>query len=150
MDAVTYPNMGVISFFEKNMVAVRIPSGNKSLMTKFNINWTPTLVTLDSNGKEHHRTVGFMPPDEIVPSLLLGIAKSCFETEQFAEAIKHIKMLLDVYSESDAAPEATFLLGVCRYKDTHNPAHLKEAYEQLSNKYPESEWTKRADPYRLL
>jgi TolA-binding protein len=150
MDAVTYPNTEVINFLEKNMIAVRIPSENEKLMKQFNVKWTPTLITLDSNGKEHHRTVGFLPPEELIPSLLLGMAKSYFETERFSEALKHLGLLLDVYPKSDAAPEATYLQGVCRYKDTHNPQPLKEAYEHLSSGYPASEWTKRASPYRLL
>ena len=37
-----------------------------------------------------------------------------------------------------------------RFKNTGNPAPLKEAYETLSSQYPDSEWTKRAYPYRLL
>jgi hypothetical protein len=39
---------------------------------------------------------------------------------------------------------------VCLYKSTNNPKPLKEAYEQLKDQYPESEWTKRAYPYRLI
>lgn len=150
MDAVTYPNTEVINFIEKNMIALRIPSDNEKLMKQFNVKWTPALITLDSDGNEHHRTVGFLPPEELIPSLLLGMAKGYFETERFAEALKQLRTLLDVYPKSDAAPEATFVQGVCKYKDTHNPQPLKEAYEQLNATYPASEWTKRAYPYRLL
>ena len=112
--------------------------------------WTPTLVTLDIDGKEHHRTVGFLPPEEIIPSLLLGKAKVHFDHDEFQVALKSLEALLKDYPKSGAAPEAIFLRGVCGYKSTHNPKPLKEAYERLQKEYPESEWTKRALPYRLI
>jgi outer membrane protein assembly factor BamD (BamD/ComL family) len=107
------------------------------------VSWTPTLITLDSNGKEHYRTVGFLPPEELIPSLLLGMSKIDFNTERCESVIAECDKLLASYSKSMAAPEAIYLRGVCRYKKTHNPKSLKDAYEQLSDEYPDSEWTKR-------
>jgi tetratricopeptide (TPR) repeat protein len=150
MDAVTYPNDKVIKFIQRHMIPLRVPFDAQPLSSDFNIKWTPTLVTLDANGKEHHRTVGFFPPEELIPSLLLGIAKSYFERERFGEALSTLEELLTDYPKSDAAPEAIYLRGVCRYKSTHDPKPLKGAYEQLQANYPLSEWTKRAYPYRLL
>ena len=54
------------------------------------------------------------------------------------------------YPGSAAAAEAVFFLGVSRYKMTHDPKPLREAYETLTAKFPGSEWTKRAAPYRLI
>jgi hypothetical protein len=39
---------------------------------------------------------------------------------------------------------------VTRYKDTHNPSALKQAFEALQANYPESEWAKRASVYQLI
>jgi len=150
MDAVTYPNEGVIEFIQKNMIPLRVAYDAQPLATDFNLKWTPTLITLDADGKEHQRTVGFLPPEELIPSLLLGIAKSYFDRERFGEALAALDKLLKGYPKGDSAPEAIYLRGVCGYKSTHNPKPLKEAYEQLQAKYPSSEWTKRAYPYRLL
>ena len=150
MDAVTYPENKVADFINKNLIPLRIPSDAKPHSADFKITWTPTLIVLDQEGKEHHRTVGFLSPEELIPSLLLGMAKSGFEQQRYAEALAVIQELLDTYPVSDAAPEALFLKGVAGYKSTHNPKPLKEAYEQLQSRYPSSEWTKRAYPYRLL
>jgi len=150
MDAVTYPNQEVISFISENMIPLQVLFDAQPLSTDFNVKWTPTLVTLDTDGKEHHRTVGFLAPEELIPSLLLGMAKSYFETDQFNEALVNLERLLEQYPQSDSAAEAIFLRGVCRYKSTHDPKPLKEAYEQLTADYPASEWTKRAHPYSLL
>jgi hypothetical protein len=150
MDAVTYPDKKVNSFINENMTPLRVKFDTQPLATDFNVKWTPTLVTLGADGKEHHRTVGFLSPEELVPSLLLGMGKTCFETEKFNEALAYLEKLIGDYPGSDPVPEAVYLRGVCLYKSTNSPAPLKDAYEQLKAKYPSGEWTKRAYPYRLL
>jgi hypothetical protein len=150
MDAVTYPNNGVVEFIQKHMIPLRVAFDDKPLSVDFSIKWTPTLLTLDSDGKEHQRTVGFIPPEELIPSLMLGIARSDFDRDKFSEALLILDKLLADYPKSNSAPEAVYLRGVCRYKSTHDPKPLKGAYEQLQANYPSSEWTTRAYPYRLL
>jgi tetratricopeptide (TPR) repeat protein len=150
MDAVTYPNEKVSEFIGENMVAIRIPSNEQPFARDFKVEWTPTVITLDPKGIEHHRTVGFLPPEELIPSLMLGIAKCHFELGKLDEAISMLGSLLEKYPESDFAPEAVYLQGVSRYKKTHDAKHLKEIYTSLLSEYPSSPWTKRASPYWLL
>jgi hypothetical protein len=150
MGAVTFPDAKVIAFIKQNLIPIRLPHDHKPLAEQFQVKWTPALVTLDTEGKEHHRTVGFLPPEELIPSLLLGKAKIDFNHEDFAKALVSLEALLKDYPKSGAAPEAIFLRGVCGYKSTHTPKPLKEAYEKLAAEYRDSEWTKRAYPYRLL
>ena len=150
MDAVTYPDAEVIGFISKNLIPLRVQFDAQPLSSDFKVKWTPTLVTLDSYGTEHHRTVGFLSPEELIPSLLLGIAKTYFEADRFDQALQNFEKLLAEYPKSDSAPEAIYLQGVCRYKSTHDAKPLKEAYEKLSAEHPSSEWARRAYPYRLL
>jgi len=150
MDAVTYPDIKVIEFINQHIVPLRVPADSKPLSDEYTVKWTPTIITLDADGRAHHRTLGFLPPDELIPSLYLGIAKSCFDVDQIDKAIVYLDNLLTEYPKSDFAPEAVYLQGVCRYKSTHDAKPLKEAYEILGKRYPSSEWVKRAYPYRLL
>jgi hypothetical protein len=150
MGAVTFPDAKVITFINQSVIPVRLPYDHKPLAEQFQIKWTPALVTLDSEGTEHHRTVGFLSPEELIPSLLLGRAKIDFDHEDFAKAMLTLEDLLRDYPKSAAAPEAIFLRGVCGYKNANNPKALREAYERLAKDYPDSEWTKRAYPYRLI
>lgn len=150
MGAVTYPQPEVANFINRNLVPLQVLSDRQPLASDFNIKWTPTIITLGSNGNEHHRTVGFLAPEELIPSLLLGIAKVHFDEDRYGEAIAFLDRLLDDHAASGPAPEAIFLLGVSSYKNSSDPAPLKDAYEKLLLKYPDSEWTKRAYPYRLL
>ncbi len=150
MGAVTYPNTDVVEFIQQHMVPLQVAFDAQPISTEFNVKWTPTLITLDAEGKEHHRTIGFLSPEELIPSLMLGIAKCHFDREEFDAALSILKKLLTIYPKSDSAPEAIYLRGVSLYKSTHKAKPLKEAYEKLQAEYPLSEWTKRAYPYRLL
>ncbi len=150
MGAVTYPNEKVAEFVDKHLVPIQVRFDAQPLATDFKVKWTPTVITLDEEGNEHHRTVGFLPPEEFIPSLMLGMGKVHFDREKFEGALALFDRLLKDYPRSDAAPETVYLRGVAQYKSTHSPGPLKEAYERLQAEYPASEWTKRAQPYRLL
>ncbi len=149
MGAVTYPDPRVADFVMSRMVPVQVLA-DSPLADKFKVKWTPTIVVLDYYGSEHHRTVGFFPPDEFIPSLILGMAKIDFDTDQFNDAIIHLDRLLADYPSCRAVPEAIYIRGVSRYKSSHDPARLKEIYEKLHADYPASEWAERAQPYSLL
>lgn len=150
MDDLTFSDSGVSAFLEQRTVPLRAAHNDKPLTDKYGIKWTPTILILDGGGAEHHRIVGFLPPEEFIASLLLGSAKTSFDLGDYKGASMLADEILEKHPASPSAPEAVFLRGVCQYKMTRKPASLKEAYERLNSSYPESEWTKRAYPYRLL
>jgi hypothetical protein len=150
MDTVTYPDSDLIAALHKYTVPVKIPSEDEKLLKNFRVKWTPTLIVLDQEGQEHHRILGFMNSGELIPSLLLGIAKCCFDADQLENAQNYLNLIIGKYANSFAAPEGLFLKGVCCFKQSHEPSILKNTYEQLFETYPESIWCKRAFPYHLL
>lgn len=149
MGAVTYPDEKVIEFVKNHVVPLQVLS-DSDLAKEFNVKWTPTLVTLGQGGEECHRTLGFLGPEEFIPSVMLGIAKTLFEAGLFDKAISAFDKVVDGYAESNSTPEAIYLRGVSLYKHTSDPSHLRKAFEILSAEYPDDEWTKRAYPYRLI
>jgi outer membrane protein assembly factor BamD (BamD/ComL family) len=108
------------------------------------------LVILDQEGSAHQQTLGFFAPEELIPSMMLGIAKVHFDHDYYDNALATLHTLQADYPKSAAIPEAIYLEGVSRYKQGHEPQTLKEAYEQLQADFPTNEWTQRAYPYRLL
>ncbi|MBI5341757.1 MAG: thioredoxin fold domain-containing protein [Deltaproteobacteria bacterium] len=119
-------------------------------MQRFGIKWTPTFLVLDPDGKEHHRFVGYVPSDDLIANLGLGKGKIFYDTDRMAEAIMRFQAVIDRHPNAGATPEAVFLLGVAGYKHSHDPKELRRAYETLKAKYPQSEWTRRADPYSAI
>jgi len=150
MDAVTYPETKVVDFIEGNVIPVKLLFDAKPTADEYNVKWTPTLITVNGLGKEHHRTVGFLPPEELIPSVLLGMGKVYFDQELVNEALETFEKIVEEYPKSDSTAEALYLKGVSEYKKTHDAKPLKLAYELLQAGYPSSVWTKRAYPYRLL
>jgi tetratricopeptide (TPR) repeat protein len=150
MDAVTYPEKKVIDFISSNLIPLLIAFDAQPQAADFNIKWTPTLITLGMDGREHHRTVGFLEPEDFVTNQILGIGKYHFDNDRFPEALTHFEKTMDEFPTSGTMPEAIFLQGVARYKNSGDPKPLKKAYEKLTADFPDNEWTKRAYPYRLL
>ena len=134
---------------EKIVEMVRLNLYNKGLFCGNQaIRWEPE--DLNVQPLPSLSTIGFLAPEEFIPSLKLGIAKTHFDREKFSEAIALLEGVFKDSPKSDAAPEAVYLRGVALYKSTHNAENLKNAYERLQAEYPSSEWAKRAQPYRLL
>lgn len=150
MDEVTFADHKAVNFVSDHLVPLRIPVSQADLAKEYRVTWTPTVLVLDYYGREHHRTMGFLPPDELVGSLLLGMGKVSLDYGQFSEAVIQFNTLLNGCPECAFAPEAVYLRGVARYLTSRSPEALKEIHQQLLAKYPQSDWTKRAAPFALL
>ncbi len=150
MDAVTYPNQKVIDFIKEKLIPLQLKSNAEPYVSNYRIKWTPSLLIIDADGAEHFRITGFLPPVEFIPALELGIGKAHFNKDQFKEAIEYLDGVVTEYPYSGSAPEAVFFRGVAGYKSTHQPGHLKDAYNMLQVHYHYSEWARRAYPYWLL
>lgn len=117
------------------------------LMQRFGIKWTPTFLVHGPDGAEHHRFVGYTAADDLFAHLALGVGKILYDTDRFAEAAARFDGILAEHPQAGAAPEAAFLRGVAEYKHTRDPKALRRTWDLLSERYPQSEWTRRAEPY---
>lgn len=149
MNAVAFPNSTVISFITDNFVPVRVMTDDP-VSRQFFVKWTPCLLILDNKGIEHYRTLGFYPPQDLIPSLLLGKGKAFFNLSDRISAIDCFNRVVTDYPDNSLAPEAIYMSGVSNYIQSHDVGHLIEIYNRLKDKYPASPWLTRADPYRLL
>jgi TolA-binding protein len=150
MDAVTYPNQDVAAFISEYLIPIRVRSNAIPLSEDFTVKWTPTHVMLDTKGKEHNRTVGFVPAEEMIPVLLMGMAKTCFDLDDLDQAMVYLDQIIRTYPKGHSAPGAIYLRGVSGYLATHDAKNLKQIYEKLRDAYPQSVWAQRSLPYRLL
>lgn len=150
MDAVAYIDPAVISFVNETVVPLRIPAGDPELGPRYGVKWTPTLLLMDGDGREQYRTLGFYPPVELIPSLLLGIGKACFNKPDRTAACAAFARIFKEFPKSQQVGEAIYLHGVARYIETHDVTNLIGIYDRLAAEYPDDPWLTRADPYRLL
>jgi len=150
MDAVTYPNKDVADFINEELIPLRVRFDAVPLAKDFTVKWTPTIIMLDTKGKEHRRTVGFVPAEEMIPLLELGMAKTCFDLDDQDQAVVYCDQIIRAYPQSHSAPESVYLRGVSLFLGTHDAGNLKQLHEKLRNEYPQSAWVQRSSPYRLL
>ncbi len=120
------------------------------MVKRYSIKWTPTIIILDADGDEHHRFIGFLPPEDFIAQIILGKGKAEFDLDDFDQAIQCFQEVLNRYPKTDGAAEAQYYLGVARYKASHDPKELKLGLEVLQREYPSSEWTKKAQVYALI
>ena len=150
MDAVAFIDPAVVDFINANLIPIRVPADDPELGPRYKVKWTPTLLMVDADGVEQSRTLGFYPPAELIPSLLLGIGKTRFNLPDRPAACASFAQILADFPASSMAPEAVYLDGVSRYIETREVANLIGIYDRLKAEYPDSPWLTRADPYRLL
>lgn len=107
---------------------------------RFDAVWTPTVLVLDSGGKERWRIEGYLPKEEFRAQLELGLARVAFVQKQWAEAERRYSEILERHPDSSAAPEALYWRGVSHYSATKDHTVLGELRRQLDDKYPDSVW----------
>ena len=144
-----YPDPRVVSFFERNFVPVRVHARQnadefKRLGARYNAQWTPTILMIDSTGEERHRIEGFLPVEDFLAQLTLGLGHSGFADGDFAEAERRFREVVEKYPSTDAAPEALYWAGVAHYKATGDPASLGDTGRQFRERYQNTSWAKKA------
>jgi outer membrane protein assembly factor BamD (BamD/ComL family) len=108
------------------------------------VQWTPTVVIDDSEGTERHRFQGFLPVDDFLAQLELGLAHAAFARKDWGGAEERYRNILKDYSKTEAAPEALYWAGVAKYKASGDAASLKDTAEKFKKKYSKSTWAKKS------
>jgi outer membrane protein assembly factor BamD (BamD/ComL family) len=135
----------VIRFVEQHFVPLKIHIREQPrLFERFEARWTPTQLILDENGEERYRIEGFLPKDDLLAQLEMGLGKLAFERKRFEDAERQFHDVEVQHPESGAAPEALYWEGVAAYKSSNDAGRLKDTARDLSRRYPESEWARRA------
>lgn len=81
---------------------------------------------------------------EFLAQLEFGLAKRAFAREQWAEAERSFRKIVQRFPESDVGPEALYWAGVAKYKAGGDPGALKETAALFKRQYPDSVWAKKA------
>ncbi len=71
---------------------------------RFKAEWTPTIIVAEADGTERHRYVGYLPAEDFLAQLELGLAKAAFSRGQFDKAQRAFRDLASRYPKAEAAP----------------------------------------------
>ena len=151
LDAVSWQDEKVIQVVTDWFIPLRINSQKQGeVFKKYGVTWTPTIVVLDAEGKEHYRFTGFLPPLELCARMILDGAKAEMNLQNHSLVIKCFDEIIQKYPGTFAVPEAIFYLAVTQFLSGHEAKFLKEGLEQLRKEFSDSEWTVRAKPYEVI
>ena len=149
LEAEVYPDPRVSQLIEKQFVPVRVHAREnadefKRLGERFGSQWTPTVLVLDSKGVERHRIEGFLPLDDFLPQLKLGLAHAAFGQGKFTDAERWFRDVVEQHPDSDAAAEGLYWAGVSKYKGSGDATALGETARQFTERYRDTPWAKKA------
>ena len=140
-----YPDPRAIKFIDENFLPVKIHIKEQpETFKRFGTQWTPTLVILDAAGVERYRFEGFLPTEEFLAQLELGLAKSAFAREKWTEAEQRYRTLVEHYPNAETAAEALYWAGVSKYKAGGDASALAETASEFQKRYSVSVWAKKA------
>ncbi len=110
---------------------------------RFGAEWTPTVLISSSAGKERHRIEGFLPKEDFMGQLRLGLAHLARERGDFEGAENRYRELAD-NAQPDLAAEALYWAGVSSYKRTGDGDVLTDTARQMRARFADSTWMKKA------
>jgi hypothetical protein len=140
-----YPAPAVTALIRDNLRTVRIHIKEQPTMWKrFDIRWTPTILILGPDGHEARRIEGFLPADEFMGQIRLGLAFVFANKKDWKSAQRWFEEAARESANTDAGPEALYWAGVAKYSDSHNAEALKETSRRFATQYQGSSWAKRA------
>jgi hypothetical protein len=139
----------VARFVTKNFIPARVHVREQAddfrrFGERYAAHWTPTILELDPEGEERHRIEGFLPVSDFLGQLSIGLAKLAFQRQEWQEAERRFREVVDRYPESDAAPEALYWAGVARYKGSGDGDALAETADAFAKRYEDTSWAKKA------
>ena len=76
-----WPDERVVRFVNQHFLPARVHVKDdaaefKRYGERYNARWTPTILELDAEGVERHRVEGFLPADDLLAQLTLGLGRS--------------------------------------------------------------------------
>lgn len=111
---------------------------------RFHAQWTPTQLILEPDGTERFRIEGFLPVDDFLAQLEMGLGRLLFERADYAGAERRFHSVCESHPTAGAAPEACYWAGVSAYKSENTPERLHDTAVLLRERYPQSEWARKA------
>jgi hypothetical protein len=109
--------------------------------------WTPTVLLLDSDGKERVRLEGYLTKFDFVAALESGLGRIAFVHKNYADAERWYDDVVTRYGQSHSAPGAMYWRAAAHYKATNDHAVLGKVAEELKSAYPSSVWASKAIPW---
>ncbi len=144
-----WPDQRVVSLVTGNYLPARVHVKEQAADFKrfgaiYGAYWTPTILMLDPEGLERHRIEGFLPLDDFLSEVWLGLGHIAFAAGAYRDAEGRFEEVLRRLPSSEGAPAAQYWAGVSRYKASGDAKDLVATAAAFKNRYQDSVWAKKA------
>jgi TolA-binding protein len=109
--------------------------------------WTPSVLLLDSDGKERVRIEGYLPNSDFMAALENGLGRIAFARKKYDEAFRWYDDVVNRFGQTHYAAEAMYWRAVTEYRKTQDHNVLSKVAEDLKAQYPDSVWATKALPW---
>jgi outer membrane protein assembly factor BamD (BamD/ComL family) len=93
-----------------------------------------------ADGRSAHEHIGFLPPDEFLAELELGVAKVFLKRREYGTAAEWLTRIRDQRPTSHVAAEAAYWVAVALYNESGQKDGLLKNWRTLRLRYPDSVW----------
>ena len=146
----TYTDPSVQSFIEDRFVAIKFntshtPERFRALNGRTLHMWHPHLLVTDSGLREARRIVGRLSPASFIAHMRIALGVIALSRREYPMARDHFMEAAELPAPTDVTAEALYWLGVAEYRVNGSLAALESVWTDLSRRFPDSDWTERAD-----
>lgn len=147
MGTVTYPHAEVAQYIEKHFIPVQFNVVEQpEVIDRFNSAWTPTLIVRDVEGREYRRSLGYLDPARFLGEMSLAQLMEKVHRQDFKAAHEQgMEALERTKGDPAREPEAVYFASVAAYKSASDVGKLMEGWNQLMDRFPESDWAKKVE-----
>ena len=144
-----YTDDRVGRFIQDNFIPVKLhvkdqAADYQKFAQRFDAQWTPTILELDSSANVRHKIEGFLPADDFLAQLILGLGHTAFKADDWKRAEELFRRIVNELPDTEAAPEALYWAGVAAYKGSNDGKALGDTAAAFKSRYTDSSWAKKA------
>jgi hypothetical protein len=144
LEAETYADDQAAQFIHGNFIPFTVNlSEHPQIFGRFHVVWTPTALIMSSKGEERSRIEGYLPREEFLAELKMGLGRVLVMAKRWQDAEKWFAQVADEH-RTLATPPAMYWRAVCQYSATHDPSPLREVAVRLRDEFAGSAWTLRS------
>jgi hypothetical protein len=97
-------------------------------------------VSLDPQEFRLRESVGFLPPEELIPELMIVLSLHQIRMGDPLKGAEIMEELQKDYPESKVIPEALYWKGIAVFFSNRDKSELYENWKRIALTYPESQW----------
>lgn len=115
----------------------------REVVRPLDVIWTPTTLFADRRLAVHYRSLNYLAPRQYLTALDIGEAEVDLRWSRTEHAISLLRRAEERDPSGPLAAEALYRRGIATYLLTHSNPAMYEVWDDLRQRFPESEWALR-------